>query len=340
MNRLENQVDENNEEQGTIEDRNQEQNSLKSEQSEKLDVLRKRAKALMAEFGLSQNQASKEIGVSGAMLNQWLSGKYTAEAKSEQKICRWIEFKTEKLKINAFPDDPDWQATPTGKKIINVLTYAQMARDIAVIYGSAGIGKSKTIEHYSNLNPSVWVVTMNKTIKNLNIAMQLIAETVGVKISGSPTAFKFFRPLVNALKGTNGLLIIDEAQHLNLGSLEAIRGLHDESKIGIALVGNESVYGQLTGGKRSAEFAQLFSRVGKRLRLVKPHSEDILAIAKTFGIESKIECDFLKDIGTREGALRGLIKTLRLASLTAYGAKEKVSLNHIQEAWINVSRDN
>ena len=90
-------------------------------------------------------------------------------------------------------------------------------------------------------------------------------ERVGGKGGGDV----IFRMIVQRLQGTKGLLIIDEAQHLSLLALESLRSIHDATACGLVLMGNESVYANLSG-RRSAEFAHLFSRVGMVLKLENP----------------------------------------------------------------------
>ena len=45
--------------------------------------------------------------------------------------------------------------------------------------------------------------------------------------------------IADRVRGTHGLLIVDEAQHLDTRALEVLRGLHDQAGIGLALMGNE-----------------------------------------------------------------------------------------------------
>ena len=73
------------------------------------------------------------------------------------------------------------------------------------------------------------------------------------------------------LKGTDKVIIIDEAQNLRFDALEELRSLSDpddltgESGTGICLIGNSEVYSRMLG-KQEAQFAQQFSRVRFRRR--------------------------------------------------------------------------
>jgi hypothetical protein len=302
------------------------------------DEMRQTVKALMEELGVTQNAAAKRIGgISGTTLSQWINGKYPAnDSNIVEKVSKWIE--TEKMRIQsktAFPPEPDWIETPTSRKVMNVLAFSQMTGHIAVIYGSAGVGKSKGAKRYTLLNPNAWMATMSPQISSVGAALEEIAEAVGLKDIPSRAA-RVHRELKKALTGTKGLLIIDEAQHLSVEVLDAIRSIHDavEGMVGLAFIGNDRVYSQLTGGgKRSLEFAQLFSRIGKKQSLQRPTQGDVEALVKHFGIEGNAELSFLKELAQKPGALRGMTYTMQLASVFAMGESEKIRLCHLQDAW-------
>jgi DNA transposition AAA+ family ATPase len=135
------------------------------------------------------------------------------------------------------------------------------------------------------------------------------------------------------MKGTGGLLIVDEAQHLNLPAIEAIRSIYDKAEIGLVLCGNESVYARLSGGSRAANFAQLFSRIGKRLRLTTPKEDDVTPLADAFGVTGKEELQALIEISKKPGALRLVAKILWLAVVMANGNKDTINLQYISAAW-------
>jgi len=207
-----------------------------------------------------------------------------------------------------------------------------------VIYGGAGLGKTVTLEHYRASNPSVWIATMAPDTKGVVSCLEEIAEAVGIReVPGG--ARKIARLIRKRIAGTRGLLVIDEAQHLCHRALDSIRSIHDATGVGVCLAGNEIVYAQLTGGTRAIGFAQLFSRVAKRVRLSKPTDADIAAILDAWQITDKDTRKFCMAIGKRPGALRGLSQTLRLASLFASNVGEPLSLPIIRDAWADLGGD-
>ncbi|OHD26098.1 MAG: hypothetical protein A2Y38_15530 [Spirochaetes bacterium GWB1_59_5] len=223
--------------------------------------------------------------------------------------------------------------TPTASKIVGVLAYSQMAGDIGCIYGGAGLGKTVTLHAYAEQNPSVWIAEMNACSAAVASALEVVCEVTGVRgTAGRPV--RMLGDIGKRLKGTGGLLIVDEAQHLRIQALEALRAIHDLTGIGLVLCGNESVYARLTGGgSREATFAQLFSRLGKRLRLTKPGKGDIEQLADHYGVAGAEERALCFDIASRPGALRGMVKTLRLAGMFAAGEGAELSADHIRAAW-------
>lgn len=283
---------------------------------------------------LSQAEISRQAGISTGRLSPWMKGTYTGDNEAlEIELARFIDaYNVRTIESRALPGAPEWVGTPTGERVLGALGYAQAAGDIAVVYGGAGLGKTSSIRQYERANPNVWVATMSPASASVVPALEEIAYALGLReISGG--AARIQRAIINRLRGTHGLLIIDEAQHLGTAALDEIRTLHDATEVGVAFVGNESVYARMTGGNRAAYLDRLFSRIGKRVRLVRAHKDDVDALIDAWGIDAK-ECrQVLHEIAAKPGALRGITKTLRLASRMAAGRRHKVSCDDIRAAW-------
>ena len=130
---------------------------------------------------------------------------------------------------------------------------------------------------------------------------------------------------------TAGLLVVDEAQHLSLRALESLRGIHDATGTGLALLGNNPLFVRMAGAKRRAEYAQLHSRVGKLVSLGKPRPGDVDALLEAWGARGKRIRALALQIASRPGALRNLTKALRYAHLFAGG--RKLAASHLRDAW-------
>ena len=101
--------------------------------------------------------------------------------------------------------------------------------------------------------------------------------------------------------------------------------------------GNLEVWSRIDGGGRKAEFAQLFSRVGMRVTVNRPSDKDIEIMLDALSIYADDQRKILKFIATKPGALRAMVKTLRVARMLAIGAGEGLAKEHISSAWSRLS---
>lgn len=284
---------------------------------------------------LSQARVAKEADMSPTTLSQWLSGIYAGNnAAVEEKLLKWVETtQAARARADAMPAEPEYVPTPTSAKVIDALRYAQIAADIAVVYGGAGLGKTAGIKRYGRVAPNVFHVTMTKAHASVVAALKRIAECVGATASGGTGAAELYSAIHAKVVNSGGLLVIDEAQHLSEAALDMIRAFNDEAGIGIAYVGNEQVYARMTGGNRAAYLDRLFSRIGKKVRLVKSTQADIEAILDAWGIDDPKCRPQLIEIASKPGGLRGLTKVLRLASMYAAASKRALCCDDVRAAW-------
>jgi len=296
--------------------------------------LRDRLRAVQdADRNVTQALLSRETGVSSSAVNQWLKGTYAGDNDAiAEKMRRWLErYDARRASGSQMPTAPAWIATTTAQRIIGALGYAHVAGDIAVIYGGAGLGKTSAVAQYAQAALNVWHVTMTPASASVVTALEEICAALGLAEQGG--AAKLHRAIVRRVRGTGGLLVIDEAQHLSVAALDQIRSIHDATGIGIAFVGNETLYASMTGGNRAAALSRLYSRVGKRLSLRQSTEADIDALIKAWGIDDAKCRSTLVDIARKPGALRTLTKTLRLGSMHARAEGKKVCCEHVARAW-------
>ena len=303
-----------------------------------VEDLRERARAEMDAGGMTQAQAGKEIGLSNSALSQWLAGKYAGDREAvADRVQAWLAARAEGAAMSAvLPEPPGWIETPTSGRIQAALGYAQLAGDISLVYGAAGVGKTMTARKYAVTRPNAWLATMSPATQALSPCLERVVEACGLRgVVAGRRALELEDSLRARVDGARGLLIIDESQHLGLRALEALRGLHDSTGCGLVLMGNEKVYSRLTGsGSRRAEFAQLFSRVGKRVRLSQVEKGDVAKLLAAWG--SKVAADketrsTALAIARMSGGLRLVTKTLRVASMYAGGGT--VEARHVRTAW-------
>lgn len=262
--------------------------------------LRARARAVMERDELTFRAAAARLDVSHAALNRWLDGRSSMKEahRVAAAVTRWLDAERSPARDEVYVE------TKSSKLVTDALSYAKAMGKMACIYGGPGVGKTCALRHFRRLESPVWLATMNAAITTVVPALEHVAEAVGLP---DPTggARRIHQAICRQIANLGGILVIDEAQHLRTGAIEAIRSLHDETGVAIALVGNENVYAAITGGSRQAHFAQIFSRIGMRVPLTRPKVEDVRALVGTrWGVKDDDVIDELAKVATHPGGLR------------------------------------
>ena len=306
--------------------------------AETLAQIRADVRLIMTEEGLTQKDVARETGVAYGTLTPWMTDKYAGNSAAiGQQVSVWLESRKERKRTLAvLPTAPAFVELPTSSSIMETLAFAQAAPDFSVIVGGAGIGKTTSILEYQRRSPNVFVVTAEPCVNSPNNMLLAIAEEMGILERASN---KLSRAIVGKLRGAKALLVLDEAQHLSSAALDQLRTLHDKAGCGIAVSGNESVFARLQGGVgQGAQFAQMHSRVGKRVVQPKARARDVCLIIAAWGVDpTSPEAGLLKQIAAKPGALRLLTKVLRLAGMFAAGADTSLTVKQIRQAWDQLS---
>lgn len=209
----------------------------------------------------TQAQVARELDVSPSALSGFLSGTYKAPHTIISKIEELAEIS---MKKKAAPKEPGFTETNISKNVINAIRYSHLQGKISVVYGDAGIGKTMAFKNYLENNALAIGITISPTYSSITGVNEKLAEQLGVR---ERVARKQTMEIVNKLKDSGRVVVIDEAQHLTVRALNHLRCISDESGVGICFIGNDEVYSKLKGSGR-ADFAQLFSRIGMRRQVL------------------------------------------------------------------------
>ncbi len=278
------------------------------------------AKTLIKNKSITSSQLAKELGVSPATISQILNDSYNADpTKILEKLNNWVKLR--KSKGSAPILNPGFVLTTTAQQIINDIMFAHVAADdgIVVIYGAPGVGKSQAIKYYQKNNNNVWMIFACPSLAGLTPFLYELALELGIP---NPPKRKdeLSRLIKRKVHQTQGVLIIDEAQHLNFETLEELRIIQEQTALPMVLSGNKRTYSKMTGGARTEDFAQQFSRIAKKRGIHKVKKQDVKLVAKAWGIEGNSEQALMVQISERPGGLRLLSKTLKLAAMYTNGA--------------------
>jgi len=274
-----------------------------------------------------------EMGVGYSTIYAWLNGTY--EGRNDEvatKLERWLDARRlRQRQAMLAPKRPDFIMTPSAQAYWGVLQHAQHTPDMVSIINAPGTGKTSTAEEYQRRVSNVWRITGMPAYNTPRALLDDLADVLDIDEKYS--SHSVTKAIIKRLRNTGGLIIVDEAQHYTSESLDQLRSLHDTAAIGIALMGNEVVQKRLEGGARAVQFAQLFSRIGYRLKRSGPKKGDIEALIAGWGIDGDEERRELMGIAQRPGALRVMGKVLHAAHLLAAASETPLNVTHIQMAW-------
>lgn len=250
--------------------------------------------------GETQAAISKKIGISGAALSQYLGDKYPTPQSIEPKIEEFLKHADQAGEV---VKKPDFVRTSITDEITMTIGYCHIQKEMGIIYGDAGIGKTMAINRYEEEHGEVVVLRMAKAYAKPSSFLKVLAHKL--RITEGKRQDEMYMEIVDKLCGSEKVLIIDEAQHLPYTTLEFVRNIHDDAGVGVVLVGNHEIYSKMFG-RGEAAFAQLFSRIAMRRQLftVQVKMEDIEKLFKGVGEE---EHKFLLNVARTKWGIRGAV---------------------------------
>ena len=285
----------------------------------------KELKELLKEKRYSIAFAAKAIDISKTTLHLWMNGKYSGNIeKIEDAVDRFIEI--EKLREGNIK--LPFITTSIVQDVYDIAKTCHVESEIGVCYGVAGLGKTFAVKRYALDNPDVILIEAD-----LGYTPKVLFSEIHKKLGfdGFGTIHKMFLDIIERLKGSGRLIIVDEAEHLPYKSLELLRRIYDKAEVGILLVGMQRLLDNLKGEKQ--QYAQLFSRVGIKTKLNTLTSIDEKAIISCVIENYNDVYDVLSThcAGNTRVLSKILARSLRIASINRVEMNEDVVQASIEQ---------
>ncbi|MCU0946786.1 MAG: hypothetical protein MUF47_00830 [Porphyrobacter sp.] len=127
---------------------------------------------------------------------------------------------------------------------------------------------------------------------------------------------------------------IDEANYLTIESIEEIRSWHDDTGVGICLLGNEELLARIETGRHRDQFARLNRRIAMRHTQRVPLPGDVRAFCDAWGITQPDIRHFLDTIARTpdSGGLGECQQLIESGSMLAAADDRGLSLADLREA--------
>lgn len=219
--------------------------------------------------------------------------------------------------------------TRTFDDVNIAVSFAKAAGDISLIYGDAGLGKTVSLKQYVKTHSDAVYIELKDCDKSIKGVCEKILLYIGKQQKGTDRVL--VDTIIDYLKASSKLLIIDEAQHLSIRALENLRAINDVTETGIVLCGNPTVYDRMHG-RGQAHFAQLYSRIGIRRHILEPSLDDIKAIFKPYTLD-KESLLYLHKLALQRGGIRNCVKILNIALQLRDSEEEPLNIDYLQSAY-------
>jgi len=253
---------------------------------------------------LTMAEVGQELGVSSTTVNKYLAG------KPEGDVVRLERLVADMLKAASKRQRSDVPFFPTNvtTKIWATCELIRKTNDVGLISGPAGIGKSVAIAEYAKKNATTVAISVPRWQRSDAGVCGLLFDECDT------TSWDHCTPraqyLVERLRRSNRLVIIDNAQRMTLSAREWIFDFHDKTGVPIALVGNPEV---LVAIRKND---QHFSRIGIRQEIA-VDQKHVAAYAKQMVDALVTEAqaglyDLASAVAEQRGHLRALRKQLLL----------------------------
>lgn len=151
--------------------------------------------------------------------------------------------------------------TSLAKIIFTVCRRARLGRDIGVIAAAPGLGKTFALKEYAAQNPMTLLIEATEHMSRSVLLRKLVAlcnAQVITKGASGGTQDQQFDAIVETLKGSEYLLLVDEADTMAPAALNTLRRISDLAGIGVVLTGEPRLH------RLIYDPAGRFSRIGSR----------------------------------------------------------------------------
>lgn len=224
---------------------------------------------LNADAKRSKSWLARATGLKDGTNSSVLSGKYNASPTEQlvqmiEATKRSDDRSLKGLDKTLFIETSVWKLTNA------VCERAFTYRNFGILAGYVGTGKTTALKHYADNHSNVLLIEADPDM-NAGVLLTDLLEAAGAVSSGKSIADKF-RSLVKSLKGSDRLIIIDEAEKMMPRTLEYLRRIRDKAGIGIVLAGTERLSSLIN--REHGQFDQIRSRVGFWPQLIKGIKQD------------------------------------------------------------------
>lgn len=259
-----------------------------------------------------RKRIASALGISLTTLSLYLNEKYTGNtAGIDKSVADFFIKLTERIASAKSGPVKNFVLTTQARRAWEILRACHIDGEMGLIVGPPGVGKTETIKQYCKENRDATAINVLTTV---NIRVLLVSICKSLRVDSQGVNDYLARAIINGIKDSGRIIIVDEAQHLTPKCLEILRQIHDETGIGLVYAGNKDLVHKINA------LEQIASRIGHVDHIPPLAEKDIQLIAESRGVP--IAADAVKKAAElAEGSARRFDKGFRNACRLANGAE-------------------
>lgn len=278
---------------------------------ENVELIESIDRLLKKDKKLTKARIAGSVDISPSQLTQFMNGKYKiseeVKAKLELYVANYAKKGTRK------PLEAPFVVMKQAKSIFFVADECREEREMGIVYGHPGTGKTRALAEYASLHPESVLIEVKPEVTVRNFLWGL-ADAVGADRARSKVDTT--EAIIKRIKKRDTIILVDEAEHLQTEALEHIRRIWDFTGTPVVLAGTEVLLKNLMGPR--GDMAQLYSRIGLKWVTQPIEGDEGGLLCKAWGLDPALGPVVVGMTGGNLRKSEKLIKrAIRLASLSS-----------------------
>jgi DNA transposition AAA+ family ATPase len=204
---------------------------------EQIEYVRKCVNERCDEQGLSYEQIDNKLGCGRKATRRFMEGNYDhSESNFARKLDNWL--KNSDPNLGGMPRA--FVSTEVADNMIGIIKQVYQRRSMGVIVGPAGVSKTTVLKYIAagRIAGSMHI-ELTSTEKTIVQVLRRLSAELG--LNDQYHAQRLMQNIIKNLRGTDRLLLIDEAHYANKQALNALRDVHKQTGCPIMLVGTREI---------------------------------------------------------------------------------------------------
>ena len=211
----------------------------------------------LSKRGHTKTALSRAAGISTGTVSRVLSGQWPSPPGEHLEAMSAALGRAEER--GASPSEIPFTPTSVSRAVHAVIRRCHLDRDFGLFAGRVGIGKTVAARRYAEENRGVAVLLEAYPGATAPVVLRLLCEQIGVAAARRSVADRT-AALVEALRGGDRVIVIDEAETLTDQALLHLRRISDAAGVGVALIGTPALLSLVYDP--DGRFGQITSRIG------------------------------------------------------------------------------